>query len=102
MSVHIRRIGEGSRWITGCELRIAGLRVAGRKGYIEEFGSRNKVNPMEPGNKLIEKSIFQTLYALSPYPLPYAPSFRIPPSHFRLQSSVLCPFLDIDLDALMG
>jgi hypothetical protein len=39
-------------------------------------GSRKKAKPMKPGNKLVEKSVFQTLCAL-----PHALCFFIPNSH---------------------
>ncbi len=52
-----------------------------------ECGSRKKVKPTEPGNKLIEKSVFLTLWAL---PHALCLCFFIPNSAFPLPNSNFC------------
>ncbi len=53
-----------------------------------ECGNRKKAKPTEPGNKLIEKSVFLTLWAL---PHALCLFFIIPNSAFRLPHSYFCP-----------
>jgi len=60
-----------------------------------------KGKAMEPGSKLTEKSVFETLCAL-PHaicPMLYHPEFRHPPSEFQFLSSDLC-FLPLDTSCL--
>ena len=54
-----------------------------------ECRSRTKARSMEPSNKLIKKISLLNAMRSTPRPLPFASSFRIPPSHFRIPISVI-------------
>jgi hypothetical protein len=49
-----------------------------------------KSKAKEPGKKLAQKVSLLNAIRSTPCPLPYALSFRIPPSHFRIPISVIC------------